>query len=129
MKLGLLPVIVTCFWGLILGAEEITTTVRESSNGYLTLSGSVNSENSDGPFLVTLENGGLPYTTLTDGNGRWSLVIQARSQHYSVSAKPLIPATTTFESGNHNFCAVYSNQAECESHSLCRWAILNCVRR
>lgn len=38
------------------------------------------------PVGITIENGGIKYSTLTDAEGRWGIVFKYRSARYSVSA-------------------------------------------
>jgi hypothetical protein len=46
------------------------------------------------PVGVTVENGGLKYSTITDGDGAWGLVFKYRSSNYTVTTFELKDATS-----------------------------------
>lgn len=52
-------------WGTLLQAAVVID-YKESVNGFGTVAGKVVSENNQGPFVVTLENAGITYSTTTD---------------------------------------------------------------
>ena len=53
--------------------------------GYATISGRLDSTSRD-PIGVTVEMGGLKYTTISDPNGKWSVVVKYRSTNYTVNS-------------------------------------------
>lgn len=54
-------------------------------NGYATISGSLESAPTE-PAGVTIQMSGFKYSTLTDSNGKWSVVIKYTSVNYSVES-------------------------------------------
>lgn len=76
-------------WGTLLRAENIVLDYKESVNGFGTVAGKVLSETKEAPFVVTVESGGIAYSTLTDSKGRWGIVFRHLSTQFTVTAKSL----------------------------------------
>ena len=53
--------------------------------GYATITGVLVSQPND-PVGITIKNGGLTYSTVTDAQGKWGLVIRLLSSNYSVAS-------------------------------------------
>ncbi len=60
-------------------------------NGYATISGGLEQQTA-APVGVTVQMGGLKYSTITDQDGKWSLVIRHTSVNYSVTSFNLVSA-------------------------------------
>jgi len=60
-------------------------TGTDSYNGYATVSGRLNAK-PDHPVGVSVRNGNTLSSTLTDSEGRWSIVFRHRSVQYTVTA-------------------------------------------
>ena len=76
-------------WATLLKAENAVIEYKESYNGFGTVAGKIISEKAEGPFVVTVENAGKAYSTITDSNGKWAIVFRHRSTKFDVTAKPL----------------------------------------
>lgn len=64
---------------------EPVVTHASSYQGHATIAGRLSS-NPDAVTGITVENGGLKYSTITDAEGNWSVVIRHRSVSYSVKS-------------------------------------------
>ncbi len=62
-----------------------TITTLSSYNGYATVAGRLSSQ-VDGPVGISVQNGNLSYSTLTDSDGRWGIVIRHQSTHVTVKS-------------------------------------------
>lgn len=60
-------------------------TGTDSYNGYATVSGRLNAK-PDHPVGISIRNGNTLSSTLTDADGRWSIVFRHRSVQYTVAA-------------------------------------------
>ena len=86
MKFISLMVLLNSF--VLLAGEEpqITLSYQNSHNFYATVAGQVIARKAT-PFLVSVENAGLKYTTITDESGHFGIVFRHLAVHYNVSAK------------------------------------------
>src|SRR5262245_55196468 len=79
---------------LTLFAEEpqIVITFKNSANGYGTVAGRVVSSKGK-PVGITVQNGGLKFSSISDLDGSWGLVFPHRAVNFTVTA---------WELGNHS---------------------------
>lgn len=55
----------------------------DTYNGYATIGGDLTSD-IDAPIGISISNGGFKYSTLTDSEGKWSIVFRHRAVSYQV---------------------------------------------
>lgn len=67
------------------GVPEPTITYKSTYNGHATIAGSLASKPT-GPVGITVQNGSLIYSTITDAEGRWGIVIRHMSTNLSVQS-------------------------------------------
>ena len=77
---------------------EAVITHTNAYNGYATIAGRLTSK-PEAPVGVTIQNGGIAYSTVTDNEGRWAIVIGHRSitvdaQSYNLSNGKEVSKTT-----------------------------------
>lgn len=61
---------------------------KNSLGGIATVAGHVNPKTSS-PLLITVRNGGLSYSTVTDSMGHWGIVFRHLSTQFDVSVSEL----------------------------------------
>jgi hypothetical protein len=61
---------------------------KNSIGGIATVAGHVTPRGA-GPFLISVGNGGLSYSTLTDSNGNWGIVFRHLSPQFDVALSDL----------------------------------------
>lgn len=83
MKVTLLAFIFSTALFAVVPDPIITGT--DSYNGYATVSGRLNAK-PDRPVGISVRNGNTISSTVTDTEGRWSIVFRHRSVQYSVTA-------------------------------------------
>ena len=74
------------------GIPEPVVTVTTNYNGYATVGGKLASA-PDGPVGVSVTNGNVKTNTVTDPEGRWSVVFQIRTTSFSVESWSLVKKT------------------------------------
>ncbi len=67
------------------GVPQAVVTFTDTYEGYATVAGKL-SETPRQPVGVTVENGNLKYSTITDRSGNWSVVFRQRAMSYRTSA-------------------------------------------
>lgn len=89
MKTILLTFLTLTFVSTLVMADNVSITHKDSYNGFATAGGKIIAENLSVPYIVTVKNGGLSYSTVTDEMGNWTVVFRHRSTQFEVSAKPI----------------------------------------
>ena len=73
----------TCF--AFAGEPQVTITTKSTYNGYATVGGRVISATRE-PVGVSVDNGGIRYSTLADPSGSWAIVFRHASVNFTVRA-------------------------------------------
>lgn len=76
-----------CFSSLGVSAQvpDVVITTLASANGHATVAGRLTSKPS-GPVGISVRNGNIMYSTLTDAEGRWGIVIRHLAVNVSVQS-------------------------------------------
>lgn len=75
---------------------EPVITDMSSAHSHATIAGRLNSKPTT-PVGVSVQNGGIMYSTITDLEGRWAIVIRHRSVNVGVASWNLADAQDRFE--------------------------------
>lgn len=62
-----------------------TITTTSTYNGYATIGGRLNAK-AEGPVGISIRNGNLMYSTITDLEGRWAAVVRLQSTQVDVQS-------------------------------------------
>lgn len=81
LSLGGLMLVGICFAQV----PDPTITTMISLNGYATIAGRLVAK-ADGPVGISVRNGNLMYSTLTDAEGRWGIVIRHAAVNVTVQS-------------------------------------------
>jgi len=67
------------------GVPDVTITTLMASGGYATLAGKLVSQ-PEMPVGISVQNGNISYSTVTDAEGRWGIVVRHQSTKVNVSS-------------------------------------------
>ncbi|MBI4405133.1 MAG: hypothetical protein HY537_13305 [Deltaproteobacteria bacterium] len=70
---------------LFASLPDVVITVTSAYNGYATVAGRLTAKPEE-PVGVTVRNGNIAYATVTDPDGRWSIVIRHISIHLTAQS-------------------------------------------
>jgi len=97
-----LAIIIGAFLGIgraWASVPDVVITTLSSYNGHATVAGRLVSK-PEAPVGISVRNGNLMYSTLTDGEGRWGIVIRHQAVNVTVQSWSLLnPADRAAEVG------------------------------
>ena len=85
MKTYLILVTALVSTTLVAAVPDVVITTLSSSNGHGTVAGRLELKPS-GPVGISVRNGNLMYSTITDGDGRWGIVIRHLSTQVTATS-------------------------------------------